>query len=477
MGRAVVRATAERADVRAGALRSRLFMPALPVGATARLALCTCLALLGTRAGAQTAGTPRPDATPAALLSAVDTVGGTSWSPATAMPGLHTQRRAWDAMLHGSAFVQALAESGSPHYASRGVSSVNWVMATLSRPLGRGRVSARFMGSAEPWTVRNCGYPDLLATGEQCRGDSLHDRQHPHDLVMELAAVLDHPLTRSTRFQLYAGPAGEPALGPTTFLHRLSAAANPVAPVTHHWLDSSHVSFGVVTAAVYGSHWKVDASAFNGREPDERRYNVESARLDSWSGRVTVAPSSRVVLQLSGGHLREAEAGLGSLPRQDVTRVTASMSSVHAWRQTRTVATSVAYGARWGLSTVGVERLQQASHALLLESSLTARGGDTWFARAELVGKPAHDLHADEFAPAVFTVGKVQAGYVRPLVSRAGMTTALGVSLSAALLPSPLAPRYDGRVAPGAGLFLRVSPAAGHGRPAHEHASAGMHSP
>ena len=409
-------------------------MPALPVGATARLALCACLALLGTRAGAQTAGTPRPDATPAAQLSAVDSVGGTSWSPATAMPGLHTQRRAWDVMLHGSAFVQALVESGSPHYASRGVSSVNWVMATLSRPLGRGRVSARFMGSAEPWTVRNCGYPDLLATGE-------------------------------------------PALGPTTFLHRLPAAVNPVAPVTHHWLDSSHVSFGVVTAAVYGSHWKVDASAFNGREPDERRYNVESARLDSWSGRVSVAPSSRVVLQLSGGHLREAEAGLGSLPRQDVTRVTASMSSVHAWRQTRTVATSVAYGARWGLSTVGVERLQQASHALLLESSLTARGGDTWFARAELVGKPAHDLHADEFAPAVFTVGKVQAGYVRPLVSRAGMTTALGVSLSAALLPSPLAPRYDGRVAPGAGLFLRVSPAAGHGRPAHEHASAGMHSP
>jgi hypothetical protein len=32
-----------------------------------------------------------------------------------------------------------------------------------------------------------------LATGETCEGDTIHDRQHPHDLFMELAGEYDRP--------------------------------------------------------------------------------------------------------------------------------------------------------------------------------------------------------------------------------------------------------------------------------------------
>ena len=121
-----------------------------------------------------------------------------------------------------------------------------------SERVGAGAVQFRGMFSAEPWTVGVCGYPNLLASGEQCNGAPIHDRQHPHDLFMELSARYDAPLGGPVRWQVYGGPVGEPALGPVAFPHRVSAMPNPLAPIAHHWLDSTHVTFGVVTGALYG---------------------------------------------------------------------------------------------------------------------------------------------------------------------------------------------------------------------------------
>ena len=182
------------------------------------------------------------------------------------------------------------------------------------------------MVSLEPATVGGCGYPDLLATGELCDGDSIHDRQHPHDFLMEVAGEYDRPLRGNLRWQLYGGLAGEPALGPVAFPHRPSAMPNPIAPIGHHWLDATHITFGVVTTGVFTSRWKVEASLFNGREPDENRWDLDLGALDSFSGRVSFAPSADLVLQVSAGHLTDAEAGEGSLPRADVDRVTASLT-------------------------------------------------------------------------------------------------------------------------------------------------------
>jgi hypothetical protein len=172
---------------------------------------------------------------------------GTSWLPDdTPMFGLSRHAGPWQLMVHGSVFGQFLYESGNRHrtggFSSHQVSSVNWAMIMVRRPAGAGRIGFRAMGSAEPWTVGDCGFINLLANGEMCQGDTIHDRQHPHDAVMELAMEYDRPLRGAVRLQTYAGLAGEPALGPAGFPHRPSAIPNPIAPITHHWLDSSHIT-------------------------------------------------------------------------------------------------------------------------------------------------------------------------------------------------------------------------------------------
>jgi hypothetical protein len=254
---------------------------------------------------------------------------GTAWLPdETPMYGLRRTVGVWDLMLHGAVFGQFLYEPGERHrtggFGSRQASSVNWLMAAARRPLGVGRLGLRGMVSVEPWTVRDCGFINLLANGEMCEGDTIHDRQPPHDLVMELAAEYDRPLRGSLRWQLYAGVAGEPALGPVGFPHRLSALPNPVAPITHHWLDSSHITFGLMTTGVYQRRWKAEMSLFNGREPDEDRVDLDLGAFDSFSGRLTVMPTSGLTVQISGAHLHAAEAEFAPQPRSDVERATAS---------------------------------------------------------------------------------------------------------------------------------------------------------
>ena len=140
----------------------------------------------------------------------------------------------------------------------------------------------------------------LYEPGEMCEGDTIHDRQHPHDVFMALAAEYDRPLRGSLRWQIYAGLAGEPALGPGGFPHRASALSNPVAPIGHHWLDSTHIAFGVVTAGVYHRRWKAEISVFNGREPDASRADLDLGPLDSVSGRVAAADGERRRAGVSG---------------------------------------------------------------------------------------------------------------------------------------------------------------------------------
>lgn len=384
---------------------------------------------------------------------------GTSWLPdLTPMFGLHGQVRGWDLMLHGNAFAQFLYESGEIHHSGHQFGSINWVMGMAGRPLAGGRLVLRGMGSLEPWTISGCGYPNSLATGEVCNGDTIHDRQHPHDLFMETAASYDHALTRSWRWQLYAGPAGEPALGPPGFPHRPSAFPNPIAPIAHHWLDSTHITFGVVTAGVYAPKWKVEASAFNGREPDDARADFDLAPLDSVSARLSLAPTTGLSLQMSAGRLKEAEAGVGRQPRTDVNRLTGSAIYHRRFGDGNLWATTVAYGVNSEWAIIPGDLIHQTTHAVLLESSATAGEKHTWFGRLEVVGKPAHAFHAEEYVRQVFTVGKLQAGYVRHLKPWNGWVPGLGASVSASAVPELLAPRYGGRIAPGFGVFVTIRP-------------------
>ena len=244
---------------------------------------------------------------------------------------------------------------------------------------------------------------------------------------MEVAAEYEHPLSasRGLSWHVYGGLAGEPALGPPAFPHRASAAPNPVAPISHHWLDATHISFGVITAGVSGRRWRVEASAFNGREPDESRGGLDLAPLDSVSARVTVRPHAALALQVSGGRLESAEQEFAGGPRYDLTRVTASAVYTHG-----RLAATLAGGAN------------------------SERGPRT---HAGLNSKPSHSLHIDEQPNAILTVGKLQGGYVRYRRVSSAFQMGFGASLSAALVPSSIKPNYGG-VGFGLGVFTTLRP-------------------
>lgn len=396
---------------------------------------------------------------------------GTSWLPdATPMNAVHGQAGAWELMLHANAFVQYIYQGGERGDDQFG--SINWVMGMARRPLGGGELGLRAMLSAEPFTIEGCGYPLLLATGELCDGEPLHDAQHPHDLFMELAALYDRPITDQVALQLYGALAGEPALGPVAYPHRTSATGNPLAPVGHHWFDATHIAFGVVTGGVYGRQWKLEGSLFNGREPDEKRTTIDLDRLDSYSGRLWYLPTERWALQISAGRLNEAEPGHApGEPRVDVTRYTTSatyhqpLPSGGTWATTAMLGRNIEEG--------------QGTTAALLESSLELGQSDIFFGRAEWAEKAGHDLaleHALE--EEIFSVATLSAGYVRQFGPVGGWLPGLGVQAAVNFVPAALEPFYGERRPIGLTVFGSLRPARTemmHERPMHAPAAPAPH--
>jgi len=247
---------------------------------------------------------------------------GTSRLPGRepAMHGLHFMPGGdWMVMVHGNVDLKYTNHSGP-----RGddmVYSTSMLMASAQRDFGGARLQLRTMLSAEP-TMAARGYPNLFATGETAGGQPLVDRQHPHDLFMELAARVDFDIAPGASLFLYGGPVGEPALGPSAFMHRGSAKVNPEPPITHHWFDSTHITYGVVTVGVATRSWQIEASAFRGQEPDEDRWDIETPRLDSWSVRLSWNPTPRWSAQVSHGFIKQPES---THPGENEHRTTASI--------------------------------------------------------------------------------------------------------------------------------------------------------
>jgi hypothetical protein len=245
---------------------------------------------------------------------------GTTWIPdAVALPSRRFSAGSWNLMLHGFAFGEYDEQSGSRGGSQLG--SLNWGMLMATHALAGGRFQARTMLSLDAIGVTPRGYPLLLQSGEAFDGVPLHDRQHPHDFWMELGAMYDRPITNTVGFTLYAAPSGEPALGPVAFMHRPSAMDIPSAPIGHHWQDATHISFGVLTAGLFTHSVRLEGSVFNGREPDQNRWNFDPLKLDSYSGRLSYNPNQHWALNTGYGFIKSPEA---LSPNVSMHRVTAS---------------------------------------------------------------------------------------------------------------------------------------------------------
>jgi len=362
---------------------------------------------------------------------------GTSWQPdSTPMEGVHLMRDGWMVMAHGYA-EGVYDRQGGPRGGAKGVSE-SMLMIMAQHPLAGGTLGLRGMASLDP-AMGASGYPLLLQTGETADGVTpLVDRQHPHDFLMELAATYSHPLAAGAWGFAYFGLPGEPALGPTTFMHRFSAAQSPQAPITHHWLDSTHVTEGVATAGLVWGGWKLDGSAFRGREPDQYRWDVEKPGFDSFSGRLTWNPSREWSLQASYGHLVSPEQ---LEPGASVGRVTASAT----WNFRAADYPGQATFA-WGENR---QRPGRDLDAFLLEAALRVEGAHTVFGRVERVDK-------DELAvPGVFTVDALSLGYLYDFARWGRSTWGAGAVVSVYPLPGSLRSTYG--PTPGSlMLFLRA---------------------
>jgi hypothetical protein len=374
---------------------------------------------------------------------------GTSWLPdRSTMYANHKMWGAWMAMLHGVAFFQ-YDDQGGPRGADQ-LGVVDWEMVMAMRRVKGGLLHLHGMLSLEPWTLGERGYPLLLQTGEAADGLPLHDRQHPHDFFMELAAMYERAFTPRTAGFVYAAAVGEPALGPVAYMHRPSAQSDPLAPIGHHWQDATHISFGVITAGTYTRRVRLEASVFNGREPDENRWNFDySGRgLDSYAGRLTVNPDSAWSFAAWTGWLKSPEA---IHPEESVTRFGFSALNSRAGIRGGEWATLAMYSANSAHGTF--------QPGVLLESNLEIGQRQAVFMRAEVVRKTAEEL----VLPAVpddelFTVGSLVAGYVHELVGIPGGTIGAGLRGSINFVNEELSTFYGSRVPAGLAVYVRVRP-------------------
>ena len=387
---------------------------------------------MASHAGHDMSSMPAPDASPtsgahsahaAPMKSALGPYAmtregsGTSWQPeATPMQGLHFGAAGWALMAHG--FVNAIHDRQT---GPRGdIQSFAQSMAMLmgNRPLGPGTLRLGAMVSLDP-TMGKSGYPLLFQSGESADGvEHLVDRQHPHDFFMELSASYSVPLGSDGSAFAYFGLPGEPALGPPAFMHRFSGMRNPEAPLTHHWLDSTHITFGVATIGASRGPLQLEASWFNGREPDQFRWNIETRKFDSWSMRLSFNPLPELSMQVSYGDLASPEQ---LDPETRVRRTTASIS-YHRRLGAAEWGTTLAYGS----NRKSGPHIDASEPGWLLESTYTVRDTHTFFGRAEQVRNSELFAEGDPLHGQAFRIRKLSLGYVYDFASTGPVKWGIG---------------------------------------------------
>ena len=369
---------------------------------------------------------------------------GTSWQPAS-VTGHEWMwmRGGWELMAHGAIFID-YNQQGGPRGAGK-AESVNYGMLMEQHGLGRGTILFREMFSAESLTSPHPGFPELFQTGETYHGEPLVDHQHPHNVFAELAALYTVPLTKKISWQLYGGPSAEPALGPVTYIHRASAAELPMAPLSHHLQDSTHTSFGVVTTGFVIDRVKLEVSAFNGREPNEQRWSIQLAPLDSWSGRASIAPGRNWTAQYSIGRLERPEA----LEPGSQWRQTASVEYNRPWHDGGW-ATSIIWGR--------VHKIAIGDHlnSYVLESTMNFRERNYAFTRLELVDKD--ELFPQATVLSTYRIGAYTFGGVRDLIANKTWQVGLGADVTFYSKPGALDAAYGDRPV-SFQIFLRFRPA------------------
>lgn len=380
---------------------------------------------------------------------------GTSWQPSSGpMHMQYWNKNDWLLMFHYN-IVADVNSQGGPRGVTK-AESANMFMPMAYHKLGKGTVQLRGMFSIEPFTFPPGGSPLLFQTGETYKGQPIIDKQHPHDLFMELSAQYTLPLGERGTWFTYFGYPGEPALGPVAFMHRASAAENPTATLSHHLQDSTHISFGVLTSGFTYRWFKLEGSIFNGREPDENRYNFDAHKWNSRSARLWFMPNKNWALQVSHGFLRGPEA---QEPQADIRRTTASVQYNRPINRGNWASAFI-----WGRNHVSEPGEIKNLNSYTIESTVNFLDKNYLYTRLEWVDKDDLLRAADRARLVItqphpsFRIGAYTFGGVRDIWNTDKISLGIGSAITFHSKPSILDPIY-GQHPLGWKLFLRLRPA------------------
>lgn len=331
---------------------------------------------------------------------------GTGMLPDTApMYGHMFHSRDWMFMMHYNLFLrynnQDFTDKGMR--GDKMVDAPNWLMFMGQKKINpKGLFHFNTMFSLDA-VIANGGYPLLFQSGEVYKGEPLVDRQHPHDLFSELSVSYSHAFTEHADVFVYLAYPGEPALGPVAFMHRPSAMYNPDAPLSHHWIDATHITFGVATLGVRVGDFKLEGSSFTGREPDEKRFDFDKPRFDSYSGRLSYHPNEYWAWQLSHAFLKSPEE---LHTGEDINRTTASFTYSLPLMNND----SFDFIALWG---VNKSQEHEGEHAFMVEGAWT-RNKWALYGKYEFVQKSTEELNLGEAGfgeEAVFNIHSATLGF------------------------------------------------------------------
>jgi hypothetical protein len=379
---------------------------------------------------------------------------GTAWAPDSSP--VYARMKMFSGggmlMLMGNAFLR-YTDIGSDRdvsVAGKGsgsrVDAPSMFMAMYAKPINeKSQIGLRVMFSLDPLIQRGYGYPLLYQSGEVFHGQPIHDRQHPHDLFTELAFTYSYKFKNKNSVYFYAGYPGEPALGPPTFMHRISAMNNADAPISHHWQDATHITWGVLTAGYSFGKMKIEASAFKGQEPNENRWDFDRPRLDSFSGRFSWNPTKDWAFQISHGYVKSPEPAEPEI--KILRKTTASAIYNKSFNENRNWTNSFVWGQNYANG--------QRANSFLFESNYDFNKNAV-FGRIERVQKSGHDLVLDAAdKDKIFWVGAYSLGYIRYLIKDKGIDVGLGGMVTINSNPSSLTQYYGGTTHAGWQMFLR----------------------
>ena len=424
-------------------------MPGMNMGETRAMAMGPLLVMkeneMGVRVGASQTN----------VLSMSAMGSGTSLLPQSSPVYMqHWVKGDWLLMFHYN-FVVDVNHQGGPRGTTK-FESANWFMPMAYHKLGQGTLQLRGMFSAEPFTFPPGGSPLLFQTGETYKGRPLIDRQHPHDLFMELSAQYTLPLGERGTWFAYFGYPGEPALGPPAFMHRPSASENPSATLAHHLEDSTHIAFGVISTGFTYRWLKLEGSIFNGREPDENRYDFDSHKWNSRSARLTFTPNENWSAQVSYGFLRSPES---QEPAADIHRASASLQYNRPFNRGNWASALI-----WGRNHVSEPGEIKNLNGYTAESTVNFLTRNYLYTRLELVDKDDLLRTSDRVLLGIkeahpsFRIGAYTFGGARDVWANDQIALGLGADLTFYSKPAALDPIYgDGPIS--WKLFLRIRPA------------------